>query len=107
MARAALQLLHRQLFGSPQEAAPGITSVILNSFSIFNDRIARARLMGDPPDLLISPNLADIGALDFHRCDEMIEIGKAAIAPHLETVARHVHTNSVSQPRLLSGLKAR
>ena len=105
--KGALQLLHRQLFGSPQEAAPGITSVILNSFSIFNDRIARARLMGDPPDLLISPNLADIGALDFHRCDEMIEIGKAAIAPHLETIARHVHTNSVSQPRLLSGLKAK
>ena len=88
--RGALQLLHRQLFGHRQEAAPGITSVILNSFSIFHDRIARARLMGDPPDLLISPDLAKIGVLDFHRADELIAIGVAAVQPHLSTIERHL-----------------
>jgi NTE family protein len=52
--------LHRQMFGHPRESAPGITSVILDAFSIFHDRIARARLMGDPPDLLLSPDLSGI-----------------------------------------------
>ena len=84
----ALQLLHRQIFGQRQDGAPGITSVILNSFSIFHDRIARARLMGDPPDLLVTPDLADIGVLDFHRADEMIASGKASIEPHLPMIER-------------------
>jgi NTE family protein len=88
--RGALQLLHRQLFGHQKEPAPGITSVILNSFSIFHDRIARARLMGDPPDLLVSPDLAHIGVLDFHRADEMIAAGRAAIEPYLPTVERYL-----------------
>ncbi|MBN9290008.1 MAG: NTE family protein rssA, partial [Hyphomicrobium denitrificans] len=64
--------------------------VILNSFSIFHDRIARARLMGDPPDLLIAPDLARIGVLDFHRADELIAAGRAAIEPHLPMVERYL-----------------
>lgn len=87
--RGALQLLHRQIFGR-NDGAPGITSVILNSFSIFHDRISRARLMGDPPDLLVAPDLADIGVLDFHRADEMIASGKAAIEPHIPMIERYL-----------------
>ena len=101
--RGALQLLHRQLFGHQKEAAPGITSVILNSFSIFHDRIARARLMGDPPDLLIAPDLGHIGVLDFHRADEMIAAGRAAIEPHLPIIERYVsEPTSAPQTRLFS-----
>jgi hypothetical protein len=90
--------LHRQLFGHRQESAPGITSVILNSFSIFQDRIARARLMGDPPDLLIVPDLGKIGVLDFHRADEMVASGAAAVRPHLATIERYVSSSS-KQPK--------
>ena len=101
----ALQLLHRQIFGQRQDGAPGITSVILNSFSIFHDRIARARLMGDPPDLLVSPDLADIGVLDFHRADEMIASGKAAIEPHLPMIERYLKSPSQAlvNTRLFAG----
>ncbi|MFT3731068.1 MAG: patatin-like phospholipase family protein [Hyphomicrobium sp.] len=89
--RGALQLLHRQLFGR-SDGAPGITSVILNSFSIFHDRISRARLMGDPPDLLVAPDLADIGVLDFHRADEMITSGREAIEPHIPMIHRYLNS---------------
>jgi NTE family protein len=88
--RAAFQLLHRQLFGSRQDAAPGITSVILNAFSIFHDRVARARLMGDPPDLLISPDVAGIGVFEFHRAEELIARGEAAAQPHLAAIERYL-----------------
>jgi NTE family protein len=63
----------------------------LNSFSIFHDRIARARLMGDPPDLLISPDLAGIGVFDFHRAESLIASGEAAVEPHLATIERFVN----------------
>ena len=65
--------------------------MILNSFSIFHDRIARARLMGDPPDLLVSPDLGHIGVLDFHRAEEMIAAGKASVEPHLPMIERYLH----------------
>jgi NTE family protein len=98
-----LQLLHRQLFGPDQDSAPGITSVILNSFAIFHDRIARARLMGDPPDILITPELSRIGVLDFHRAEEMVAAGEAAIEPHLDAIERLVIASPMRvQGRLFS-----
>src|SRR5690606_20534320 len=39
----------------------GLTSVMVQSFNIIQDRISRARLAGDPPDLALHPKLADIG----------------------------------------------
>jgi NTE family protein len=64
--------------------------VILNAFSIFHDRVARARLMGDPPDLLISPDVAGIGVFEFHRAEELIAIGEAAAQPHLAAFERYL-----------------
>jgi NTE family protein len=98
--KAALQLLHRQMFGHPRESAPGITSVILDAFSIFHDRIARARLMGDPPDLLLSPDLSGIGVFDFHRADELIASGEAAVEPHLATIKRYVMGANINEQHI-------
>ncbi len=42
------------------------------------DRITRARLAGDPPDVLISPRVGKIGWFDFHRADETIAHGARA-----------------------------
>ncbi len=89
--RGALQLLHRQFFGRSGEAAPGISSVIFDSFSIVHDRMARARLMGDPPDSMISPDLAGIGAFDVHRAEELIALGEAAAQEQLAAIQRRVN----------------
>ena len=43
----------REFFGGG--GRPGISSVMVDAFNIMQDRITRARLAGDPPDLLISP----------------------------------------------------
>jgi NTE family protein len=42
------------------------------------DRITRARLAGDPPDLLITPRIGQVGWFDFHRADELIAHGARA-----------------------------
>ncbi|MBW9114948.1 patatin-like phospholipase family protein [Rhizobium cauense] len=62
-----------------REEAPyaklGMTGVMVQAFNIIQDRIARARLAGDPPDLSLQPRLGDIGLSEFHRAGEAIERG--------------------------------
>ncbi len=56
----------------------GITGVMVEAFNIIQDRIARARMAGDPPDLSIQPKLGHIGLTDFHKAKDAIEIGYQA-----------------------------
>ncbi len=70
--------------GSPESekadksVAPGILSVMLDAFNITQDRIARQRLAGDPPDVMVSPKIGGIGLTEFHRAEESIAAGEAA-----------------------------
>ncbi|MHA7872252.1 MAG: patatin-like phospholipase family protein [Hyphococcus sp.] len=59
--------------------APGLGSVMLASFNIIMDRTTRSRLAGDPPDVLIMPQVGHIALLDFDRADELITLGREAI----------------------------
>lgn len=83
--RAVKHLLHRQFFGKGS-GAPGISSVMMDAFNIIQDRIARSRLAGDPPDLMISPKLTDIGLFDFHCADSAISAGIEAAEKELEDI---------------------
>ena len=56
----------------------GITGVMVEAFNIIQDRIARARMAGDPPDLSIQPKLGHIGLTEFHKAEDAIEIGYQA-----------------------------
>ncbi|MBN9030608.1 MAG: Patatin [Rhizobiales bacterium 63-7] len=58
-----------------KEAHLGLTAVMVQAFNIIQDRISRARLAGDPPDLALLPRLGDIGLSEFHRAGEAIERG--------------------------------
>jgi NTE family protein len=73
----AMQLLHRQFFGDT-DGGPGISTVMMEAFNITQDRIARSRLAGDPPDFTIAPRLGAFGVFDFHRADELIAAGRQA-----------------------------
>jgi NTE family protein len=53
----------------------GVTGVMVEAFNIIQDRISRARLAGDPPDLALQPRLSDIGLSEFHRAAELIDRG--------------------------------
>jgi NTE family protein len=89
--RSMRKLLQRQLFG-PSDDVPGISTVMVDAFNIVQDRIARSRLAGDPPDAMINPRLADIGLFDFHRAAEAIEQGVLATRREIEDIAREVDT---------------
>jgi NTE family protein len=42
-------------------------------------RIARSRLAGEPPEVVVAPRLARLRLLDFHRAKEAIEEGHRAV----------------------------
>jgi NTE family protein len=63
---------------------------MVDAFNIVQDRIARSRLAGDPPDSMISPRLHGIGLFDFHRADELIERGEAAAKREIEDLTREL-----------------
>ena len=70
--------LFRRHFAGGADGAPGIVTAMVDAFNITQDRIARSRLAGDPPDLSIAPRLTGIGFFDFHRAADMIAIGREA-----------------------------
>jgi NTE family protein len=62
----------------PKPNAPGMATVMVDAFNITQDRIARSRLAGDPPDIMVAPKLAKMGLFEFHRAQECITLGRQA-----------------------------
>jgi NTE family protein len=62
----------------PKLNAPGMATVMVDAFNITQDRIARSRLAGDPPDIMVAPKLAKMGLFEFHRAQECITLGRQA-----------------------------
>jgi len=62
--------------------------VMVEAFNIIQDRISRARLAGDPPDMSLQPKLGHIGLSEFHRAEEAIELGYEAARAHLPELKR-------------------
>jgi len=57
---------------------PSLYEVLANSLYIMQVRITRSRMAGEPPDLLITPRLADFALLDLDRGDEAMAEGRRA-----------------------------
>ncbi len=86
--------LRRQFLG--RRGRPGIPTVMVEAFNVMQDRITRARLAGDPPDVLISPRLGAIGWFDFHHAANAITIGTEAAEKAIDAVTEAV--TALSQP---------
>ena len=65
--------------GSLQPDTPGMWSVMNGSISIMQERITRARMAGDPPEILLSPHLGQLAITDFHKAAEAIYEGKLCV----------------------------
>jgi NTE family protein len=96
--RGVRALLHRQIFGRG-DGAPGISTVMVDAFNIVQDRIARSRLAGDPPDAMISPRLQDIGLFDFHRAEQAIQCGVESVERQIDDMTRELETHGKKRPQ--------
>jgi NTE family protein len=81
--------MKREFFGSA--GRPGISTVMVDAFNIMQDRITRARLAGDPPDMLISPRVGQIGWFDFHRAGDLIAYGARAAERAIDSIQEAIH----------------
>lgn len=61
------------------EAPPSLMDAIAGSVNITQDRLTRSRMAGDPPDVVLSPRLSDIGLLELYRANEAITEGKNCV----------------------------
>jgi NTE family protein len=62
-----------------EQGSPSIFGVMVSSLNIVQDRLARSRLAGDPPDVLIVPRIGHIGLMEFDRAEELMDEGEAAV----------------------------
>jgi NTE family protein len=92
----------RRTFGRRDDGAPGMASAVLDALNITQDRIARSRLAGDPPDVTISARgLGRFGLFDFHCADELIASGREAVQRSLNDIEHHLATVSVGTRRTI------
>ena len=62
-----------------QPPMPSMIDVMSSCMDIALVRIARSRLAGEPPEVLVAPRLAHLRLFDFHRAKEAIEEGRRAV----------------------------
>lgn len=61
------------------DEVPGILDVIGASINIMQDRITRSRMVGEPPEVTLTPHLEDFQLMDFHRANAAIEAGRRSV----------------------------
>lgn len=62
---------------------PSMLDVVASSINIMQVRISRSRMAGEPPDAIVTPKLARLGLLDFHKAREAMEEGRRAVSAAL------------------------
>ncbi len=72
-----------------EEQPPSLFEALASSVNITQDRITRSRMAGDPPDILLSPKLANIELLEFYRAREAIKEGERCVERMLPEI-QHV-----------------
>lgn len=68
--------------------SPAMIDVLTSSINIMQVLITRSRLAGDPADVMVTPLLAELGLMEFHRARIAIEAGQRAVEnslPQLKT----------------------
>jgi NTE family protein len=70
----------------PEVAPPSLIETLVGSINIMQLRIARSRLAGEPPDVLLTPRLGHLGLLDYHRAEVAIAEGRDEVTRMLPAI---------------------
>jgi NTE family protein len=62
-----------------RQRGPGMVVVLSSALTIMQEQIIRSRMAGEPPDVLLTPRVAQINLLEFDRAEEAIEEGRAVV----------------------------
>jgi NTE family protein len=73
--------------------APSMIGVMSSSLDILQARVARSRLAGEPPDILIEPQLRQFSMMEFYRAEELIEEGRNSVIRIAEQIKYQLRLN--------------
>ncbi len=79
IARIQTSMAQLGLYHEHGAQTPAMLDVLASSINIMQVRITRSRLAGDPADVMVTPLLADLGLMEFHRASVAIEAGRRAV----------------------------
>jgi len=65
---------------------PAMLDVLASSINIMQVLITRSRLAGEPADVLVTPLLADLALMEFHRAGIAIDAGRRAVEAALPSL---------------------
>jgi NTE family protein len=66
---------------------PALLDVMSSAINIMQERVARSRLAGDPPEMEIVPDVHEISLMDFHRAALAVERGTLAVEQRADDLA--------------------
>lgn len=72
------------------KTAPSLTSVLVAAFNITQDRLARSRLAGDPPDISLTPRANGLGLFEFDKAKKAIDAGRDAVDRAMPEIERAI-----------------
>jgi NTE family protein len=75
---------------------PAMLDVLASSINIMQVLITRSRLAGEPADVMVTPRLAELGLMEFHRASLAIDVGRHAIEqamPQLQALLQGANGN--------------
>jgi NTE family protein len=59
---------------------PSIVNTLLGAIDIMQERIAQARLVGEAPEVVLTPRLGQVGPFEYHRAALAIAAGREIVA---------------------------
>ena len=81
---------HADAFTVPEDRnvppQPSMLDAMLGAIDIMREHIARSRLKDEPPDVLLTPRLGQMGTLEYHRAALAIAEGRKAVARMLPAI---------------------
>jgi NTE family protein len=76
----------------PGVPPPSIVDTLLGAIDVMQERIAQARLVSEPPDVLLTPRLGELGTFEYHRAALAIAEGRAVVAQNLPAIRAALET---------------
>jgi len=70
----------------PDVPPPSIMDALLGAIDVMQERIARARLVSEPPEVLLTPRLGKLGPFEYHHAALAIAEGRAVVAQNLPAI---------------------
>ena len=74
------------IFQEQPDRSPTLFEVLATSVNIMQHKITQQRLLDDKPDILIRPELSDVGLMEFNRAAEAIDEGRREMDSNLSTL---------------------